>query len=373
MNMKMKAARLHGAGDVRLDEVDAPTAPGPGEVLLQIASVGICGSDGLEYRAGPVLAHLDGQPHRVTGHAGPVTLGHEFAGVVVEVGAGVEQLAEGMLVACGAAMSCGACGACRVGRTQLCARYATLGFHRDGGLAELCLAPAEICFDAGPFGLSADGAALVQPMAIAVHAARRGRVGEGDTVVVIGAGAIGCFLTHACVDWGARVIVSELDDRRLAVARALGATRTVVAIGTELAQALHDDGLVPDVIFEVTGAAGALQEAIGLAPRGGRIVAVGVQKTAPPVDMRRVTLDELELIGTVAHTGRDDVAEALRLVAARAGGWADVAPDVLPLADLLDEGLRPMAEGRGTRIKTLFDPSATARRPSRTRRDAAGA
>jgi threonine dehydrogenase-like Zn-dependent dehydrogenase len=272
-----------------------------------------------------------------------------------------------MLVACGAGMSCGSCRPCLQGRTHLCTTYATIGFHQDGGLAEFCVAPADICFDAGAYGLGPDAAALAQPMAIAVHAGRRGRVADGEVAVIIGAGGIGCFLTYAAAQWGAKVVVSDLDEDRLKIAEALGAARTVaVGKGESLAEALAEEGLVPDVIFEVSGAASALEQAVALAPRGGRVVAVGVQKTPPPVDMRRVTLDELELIGTVAHAVREDFPEALRLIALRREGWADTAPEVLPLDLLVDEGIRPIAEGRSERIKTLIDPWAESVRPAET-------
>jgi threonine dehydrogenase-like Zn-dependent dehydrogenase len=348
----MRAARFHGAGDIRIDEVDRPGDPGPGEVLLRIASVGICGSDALEYRAGPVLVNPLDAPHPVTGHVGPVTLGHELAGEVVAVGAGVDHLAQGMLVACGAGISCGACKPCRAGRTQLCTSYATIGFHRDGGLAHYCLAPADICFDVGTYGLTADAAALAQPMAIAVHAGRRGRIAEGETVLVIGVGGIGCFLVYAAAQWGARVFASDLDPERLGIAATLGAEPTIAA------------EMAPDVVFEVSGAPAALEQAIAIAPRGGRVVAVGVQKAPPTVDMGRVTLDELEVIGTVAHAVREDFPEALALIARRPEGWGDVAPEVLPLDLLVEEGIAPLAQGRAARIKTLIDPWAHARRAS---------
>jgi (R,R)-butanediol dehydrogenase / meso-butanediol dehydrogenase / diacetyl reductase len=363
----MRAARFHGAGDVRIEDVADPPQPGPGEVLLRVRTVGICGSDGLEYRMGPVLVHPLEEPHPVTGHVGPLTLGHEFAGEVVAAGPGVGDLAEGTLVSCGAGMSCGECKRCREWRTHLCTTYATIGFHQHGGLAEYCIAPANICYDAGKYGLTPDAAAMAQPMAIAVHAARRGRVSDGEVAVVIGAGGIGCFLIYAAAQWGAHVIVSDLDEERLQIASALGARQTVAAgRGERLEDTLAGAGLVPDVIFEVSGSRTALDQAVALAPRGGRIVAVGVQKEPPPVDMRRVTLDELEIIGTVAHAVRDDFPEALRLISLRREGWADTAPEVLPLELLVDEGIRPIAEGHSARIKTLFDPGADARRPADT-------
>ena len=339
----MRAIRFHGAGDVRLDDVPAPPAPGPGQVLLKVATAGICGSDGLEYSRGPVLIR----------HVGPITLGHEFAGEVVAAGENVD-LQVGTLVACGAGMSCGTCPPCTQGRTNLCTTYATIGFHADGALAEHVLAPAAICFEAQ--GLTADAAALAQPMAIAVHAARRGRVTAGDVVLIVGAGGIGSFLTFAAASAGATVLVADTDPRRLGIATALGAARTGESIDRALA------GEAADVTFEASGNAQALAQAIARAPRGGRIVAVGVQKAPPPVDMARVTLDELELIGTVAHVARDDVPEALRLLALREQGWADVAPEALPLELVIEQGIRPLAEGASTRVKTLIDPALTAPR-----------
>jgi (R,R)-butanediol dehydrogenase/meso-butanediol dehydrogenase/diacetyl reductase len=360
----MRAARFHGAGDIRIEEVPRPADPGPGELLLQIVAAGICGSDALEYLGGPVLVHPLDQEHPVTGHRGPLILGHEFAGEVVAVGRGVDAFSPGMLVVCGAGMSCGSCPPCRAGRTNLCTSYATIGFHRDGGLAELCLAPAAICIEVGRAGLSPRVAALAQPMAIAVHASRRGRVVAGDDVLVIGAGGIGAFLTFAVASAGARVVVVDLDERRLQVATALGADDVVALGGGEtLPDALARVHAAPGVVFEVSGSAGALKQAVAVVPRGGRIVVVGVQKKAPDVDFRRVTLDELELIGTVAHVCHEDLPKAVELLASRAGGWDDVAPVVLDLHEVVERGIRPIAEGVSPQIKTLIDPQRGAAPP----------
>lgn len=361
----MRALRFHGAGDVRVEEVDAPGPPPPGEVLVRVRACGVCGSDALEYARGPVLIAPLHAPHPVTGHSGPLTLGHELAGEVVALGEGVEALSEGDLIACGAGMSCGACGPCRAGRTNLCERYATIGFHRDGGLAERCLLPAGTCFDAGSLGLSADAAALAQPMAIAVHAARRGGCPPGGTAVVLGAGGIGVFLTYALASFGSRVIVCDLDRGRLRLAERLGAAATVeLSAERSLDRALSELEAAPETIFEASGAASALTAALAAAPRGGRIVAVGVQKAPPEVDMGRLTLDELELVGTVAHVARTDMPDALRLIASRAQGWADVAPMALPLDRAVPDGIVPLAEGRSERVKTLIDPTATTARPT---------
>jgi (R,R)-butanediol dehydrogenase/meso-butanediol dehydrogenase/diacetyl reductase len=189
-------------------------------------------------------------------------------------------------------------------------------------------------------------AALAQPMAIAVHAMRRGRLEPGDEALVIGAGGIGSFLTYALAQTGASVTVVDLDDHRLEVADALGAQQALKRM---------PEPLTATVVFEVSGAKAPLEQAVAALPRGGRVVVVGIQKEPPQLDVRRIALDELELIGTVAHVCKDDLPEAVRLLASRTN-WDDVAPTVIALKDLIQEGLGPLAEGTATQIKTLISP-----------------
>jgi (R,R)-butanediol dehydrogenase/meso-butanediol dehydrogenase/diacetyl reductase len=354
----MRAAVYHGAGDVRIEAVPLPV-PEAGELLLEIHAAGICGTDAQEYASGPHL-HPSGGPHPVTGHAGPVIPGHEFTGRVAGIGSGVVGFAEGDVVASGAGISCGACRQCRRGRTNICENYATVGFHRDGALAEFCRVPASVCLSVEPYGLTEDEAALAQPMAIAVHAARRGRPSAGDEVVIVGAGGVGVFLTLACASRGADVVVADLDADRLAIADALGARRTIRVEpgGPGLAERIADLGMTPDVVFEASGTTPGVAAAADMLPRGGRLVALGLPHAPREVDLRDLALAEQEIVGTNALVFRDDLPEALRLLATRRESWSDVAPMALPLDELVAEGLVPLAEGRTTRIKTLVDPWA---------------
>jgi (R,R)-butanediol dehydrogenase / meso-butanediol dehydrogenase / diacetyl reductase len=344
----MRAARYHGQRDVRIEEVPTPAPPAPGEVIIEVLAAGICGSDAHEYQSGPTLISSAQAPHPVTGHLGPLTLGHEFAGTVTQVGEGVSDLAVGDLVACGAGMSCGACRACRVGRTNLCDSYATLGFHRDGGLARFCAAPASICVKV-PGGVSARTAALAQPMSIAIHALRRGRLAAGERALIVGVGGIGVFLTHAAVRAGACVSVVDRDPARLTVARRLGAS-----------QALHEAREVGDArvdaVFEVSGVPALVDDALRALRRGGRLVVVGLHKQPLPIALGRIALEELEIIGAVAHVCATDLPEALDALAERTGDWSDVAPQLLTLDELVPRGLRPLADGRAPQIKALIDP-----------------
>lgn len=341
----MRAAVFHGKGDIRISEVPIP-APGEGELLLRIATVGICGTDVHEFVAGP---------HRFP--VGPFIPGHEFAGTIEAMGAGVTDFEVGGLVTSGAGMACGECHWCVRGSTNLCERYVTIGLEVPGGLAQFAAVPAAICVDVAPYGLNPVVAALAQPMSIAVHATRRGRLQGGDAALVIGAGGIGAFITYAAAQSGARVIVLDLDQSRLQVASRLGATR-VVEVGSGFDPGELGKGVIPTVIYEATGTSAGLDLALGTAQRGTRVVLVGMQSGSSEVELRRITLDEIELIGTNAHAFASDFPEGLRLLASRNGGWADVAPMLIPLDDLVEGGIRPIMEGRGQHIKTLIDPWA---------------
>lgn len=352
----MRALRYHGIRDLRLEEVPAPIA-GPGELLIRVSVVGVCGTDAAEYVHGPHLSWPHERPHPASGHRGPVIPGHELVGVVEEVGPGVEGFRPGELVASGAGTWCGECAACLAGRTNGCVRYWTVGLQRDGGLAELVAVPAKTCLAVAPYGLTEDAAALAQPMAIAAHAVDRGAPRAGEDVLVVGAGGIGAFITWAASQAGGRVVATDPDPERRALAARLGATAT--AAPGDAAD------LTADLVLEVSGTAPGLATALRSVRPGGRVVLVGLHEPPSTVDLRAIALREVSLIGTVAHRCLADLPAALGLLAGRAEGWSDIAPVAIPLESVVEDGLLPMAEGRPTRIKTLVDPRTTATRPTR--------
>jgi (R,R)-butanediol dehydrogenase/meso-butanediol dehydrogenase/diacetyl reductase len=345
----MRAAVYHGPRDIRIEDVPRPS-PSSGELLLRVHANGICGTDASEF-TGPQMYPLQHE-HPLTHHIGPLIPGHEFAGYVERVGDGVEGFTEGELVVTGAALWCGTCAQCTAGRTSICAKYGTVGLHRDGALAEYVSVPAHIVFRAEPLGLHADVATLTQPMAIAVHALRRGAPAAGESVLVIGAGGIGAFLIYALIAHGARVFAADVSPERLGIARRFGAQTS-------------GDGFLPTLVYEVTGTDAGLSRAIESVEPGGRIVSVGIAKHPIAIDARRVTVKELELIGTNALIGREDVPEAARLLSLDQQVWTDVAPLAIPLERLVPDGILPMVEGRATRIKTIVDPWAQSARATR--------
>jgi (R,R)-butanediol dehydrogenase/meso-butanediol dehydrogenase/diacetyl reductase len=342
----MKAALLYDAGDLRVESVPRPV-PGPGEVLLAITAAGVCGSDVSMFRRGAQFIPGKHAP-------GPLILGHEFAGVVAEVGAGVDRSMVGQLVACGAGVSCGHCRPCLLGRTNLCISYSTAGVHRSGGLAEYCAIPASICEPASLHHVSGDDAGLAQPMAVAHHCVQRGRVQRGERVLVLGAGGIGTFLTFIAAHAGADVTAFDLDAERLKLPGSWGSQVVLGDAAAPVAAQLAD--LAPfDVIFEATGAPGPLAAAIELAKGGGRVIVVGLQGSPRELDLVDLVVEEIEIIGTTAHVFRMDIPAALDLLHSRSEGWSDLAPRVLPL----DEGAQALAtlgQGGSSHAKLLIDP-----------------
>lgn len=344
----MRAAVFHGTGDIRIEEVGRPE-PGPGELLIKVSAVGICGTDAHEFRGGPVQFPIH-RRHPLTGHLGPLIPGHEPSGVVAGIGPDVEGFALGDAVASGATTPCGTCEQCRQGRGTICAHISAVGVHRPGALAEFAVVPAVTCRRLAPYGLPVEVGALAQPMAIAVHAVGRGRLRVGEHAVLVGAGGIGSFACYVAAAAGARVTVVDRRPERLELAKSLGAHAVV-----EAGDSLPDQA---DVVYEMTGTGPGLASALAAVGDGGRLVQVGLHHEPRDVELLRLTLKEIELLGTNSLTLYPDLHVALRLLAARPGGWRDLAPELIPLDQLVDEGIRPMLDGSGRRVKTLIDPSA---------------
>jgi (R,R)-butanediol dehydrogenase/meso-butanediol dehydrogenase/diacetyl reductase len=339
----VKAAVFRGPGDVRIEPVPEPGPPGPGDLLIRVAKAALCGTDSAEWSHGPMLARP------------PVILGHEFTGEVIAAGSEVSGFPAGTRVVSGAGISCGACAWCAAGRTNLCARYQTLGLHRDGGLAELVLCPAAIC-RVVPDGLDDTGAAMAQPLAVALHAARRGQVGPGRSCVVIGAGGIGSFVIAAAAALGASPLVAvDIDDGRIATATVLGATGTVHSGRQDALAAVRDaaGGDGAHVVIEASGAPGSPAAALSMARRGGDVVIVGLQPAPLPVDLFSVSVGEIDVHGTLAHVCGEDLGEAVAVLAGTPLAKT-VLGDVIALGDLVEGGLRPLAERRA-RGKIIVD------------------
>ena len=349
----MKAAVYYGDHDVRIEERPTPVR-GEGEALVRVLRSGMCGTDATEWRSGPHLFPVSGTPHPVSGHVGPLILGHEFIGEIAEVGPN-SRFAVGDRVAAGAGVWCGECPRCLEGRTNLCWNYTTYGLNVDGGMAEYVSA-AEKQLAPIPEGMSLDAAGLSQPLAVGVHAARRSGAQPGDRVVLISAGAIGTFVLAALLSMGdIDVTVIDLPGPKLDRALRLGARRIIPASDSvvgEVLAAVHPRGA--DVVIEASGASGQLANAIRMVRAGGTILQVGLPAKHPEVDLAAIVLREVTLRTTNAHVFADDLEPALQLRATT--GLADELLDsVHPLGDIAEQ-LERLATGR-LEGKVLFDPT----------------
>ncbi len=349
----MKALRWHGVRDVRLDEIPEPKAA-PGEVVVAVAACGLCGSDLHEYLHGPV--YIPRSPHPLTGVVPPVALGHEFAGRVVEVGAGVDALRPGTRVTVNPCLLCGQCVWCRRGQPNYCAKLGSIGLCRDGALAPLVAAPAYGCHVLPPEVDDRQGAS-VEPLAVVLHAHRRARLIGAERVALIGAGAIGLLLLQVLkakgIGW---VAVVEPREERRRLARELGADATIDPEAEDAARAiarLTDDERAA-VVFECVGSPAAFATAFRAAGKGGRIVLVGLVTETVPTNLLGLLAHEKEIIGSSAYV--DEFPEAIRLLADRRVRVEPLITATVPLADGVARGLDALLRREEGHIKILVVP-----------------
>ena len=253
----MQATRLFQTGDLRLVTIADP-APAPGEVLVRIEAAGICGTDRHLYRG-----EFPCTP--------PVTLGHEFSGLVTALGAGVTGLAIGTRVTCDPNIACGTCPQCLRGRVNLCERLSAIGIHRDGGFAEQVAIPAHRAF-ALPATLNPAHGALCEPLACCLHAVDQGAPRAGERVTILGGGVIGLLTLQLARLAGAETLLVTRSATKRRLAEDLGATAT--APTAETARAIWPEGA--DLTIECAGVPETVAMAPSLTRRGGRIVVMGV-------------------------------------------------------------------------------------------------
>jgi (R,R)-butanediol dehydrogenase/meso-butanediol dehydrogenase/diacetyl reductase len=342
------ALRWHGRGDVRLDNVPAPPPPGLGEVQIRVAWCGICGTDVEEYRSGPHFIPVD-HPNPLTGRAAPLTLGHEFSGMVVAVGEGVQSLRVGDRVAADTLIYCGACYWCQRHQVSLCESLAALGLMADGGLAELCNAPATTCLRV-PEGVADDAAALAETLAVGVRALRRGRFVAGERVAVIGGGAVGLMTLQAALAMGAAsaTVVEPLEARRQ-LARTLGGN------ALDVGEAHSNQGV--DLTVECSGNAAAVVTAVNVTRKGGRVVLVGIYAEPASVPVVDLVGSEKELIGSLSLVYDEDVATALMLRGRGAVRGEPIISDRIDLEHALADGLLALINDQKSHLKILVRPT----------------
>ena len=277
-------------GRMELADVPAPPAPAADEVTLRVAACGICGSE------------LEAFKLRSPRRPPPLVLGHEFCGVIEACGAEVHEWPVGARVVCNALVPCARCVRCARGDPHLCATRQIFGMNRQGALAERVNAPAR-CLLPWPDNLTAEEACLAEPLGNGVHVARLTAHLRVETAVVVGAGPIGLFCQQALqVLRGARTIVADLSEERLAVARRLGAVRTVNPRNEDVAAVVREvtDGEGADLAVDAVGSAATKRGSLDAVRPGGAAVWIGLHENPLTFDSFGVTLPEKQILGTYA-------------------------------------------------------------------------
>jgi L-idonate 5-dehydrogenase len=285
----MLTCRIHAKEDLRIESADLPEV-GPGQVLIRLGAGGICGSDLHYYFEGRNGSFVIREP---------LIPGHEASGIVAKVGPGVTRVKAGDNIAVSPSHACGQCDYCREGREQLCRNMRFLGSaslypHVQGMFCEYFVMGERQCYPVAA-DVSLGEIAFAEPLAVALHAVNRGPDLLGKSVLITGAGTIGCLTVIAARLAGARrVAVSDILDRPLATARQVGADRTIRADRERDALAAPQY----DVAYEVSGSFAALKACVAAAKRGGTIVQVGTIPHEPmPFVVNEIMAKELDLKG----------------------------------------------------------------------------
>ena len=299
----MKQAVMTAPGKIEFRAADPP-APGAGEVLLRIKRIGICGSD----------LHVYHGRHPYTSY--PVIQGHEFAAVVEAVGAGVTSLEPGQKVTAMPQIVCGSCLQCRRGDYHICERLKVQGFQADGVAQELFVTAVDKIILL-PDSFSFEQGALVEPASVAVHAVGRAGPLAGRNVVVLGAGPIGNLVAQVARAAAEDVLITDLSDFRLDVARRCGIRHVSNAAAEPLSEAagraFGADGF--DVALDCAGCEETISAAVENINKGGTIVVVGVFGEKPAVDLGLCQDRELTLTGTLMYK-KEDYQQAVAAIAA---------------------------------------------------------
>lgn len=350
----MKAAIYRGAEDLSVEQVESPTIS-PQEAKIRVHACATCGTDAKIYHHG----HPRLEP--------PQTIGHEIAGEVIEVGAEVEGLSVGDRVQVIAAVPCGECWACQAGRMGICINQTSMGYQYPGGFAEEMVIPHEVLKVDGvnhiPDHVSYDEASVTEPLACALNAQSLINVGEGDTVLVMGAGPIGCLHVRLARAAGAhKVFLADINGGRLALSQdAVHSDRAIDMSSEDLAAVVRDEtnGIGPSVVITAAPSGAAQEQALDIVAPGGRVSFFGgLPKDKPTitVDSNVVHYRELIIAGANGSSPAQN-REALGLIASGKVPVADLITHRLSL-DHVVEAINAVTSGDA--IKVVINPGGSA-------------
>jgi 2-desacetyl-2-hydroxyethyl bacteriochlorophyllide A dehydrogenase len=316
--MASKAAVYRGNKTFTVETRNVPP-PAAGEVQIDVAYCGICGTDLHIY-----LGHMD---QRVGFER---AVGHEMSGIISAVGAGVNGLEPGQRIVVRPLDHCGECPACKAGHQHICHKLKFLGIDTEGAFQQKWNVPAHT-IHLLPDEMPLRHAALIEPLAVACHDIKRGRVTKGEDVLVIGGGPIGLLVAMVARHAGGRITISEINENRLAYAARLGFA-TLNPKTADVAKTIHEvtGGKGADVVFEVSGSQSGVDLMTAAAATHGRIVMVAIHAAKPQIDLFQFFWRELEMIGARVYH-RADYDQAMQLLADGVVDCESFITDIQPL------------------------------------------
>jgi (R,R)-butanediol dehydrogenase/meso-butanediol dehydrogenase/diacetyl reductase len=348
----MRAAVYYGNHKLEVEDLAEPSVRA-GHVKVKVSRNGICGTDLHEYFDGPIFISPD-TPHPLTGKNMPVVMGHEFSGVVTDVGADVRDVQVGDKVTIEPIYRCGECRPCRSGHYNLCQQIGFHGLMADGGMAEYTVVPRSQVHHL-PDSVSLELGALVEPMSVAYHAAKLAEINDQSSALVYGAGPIGIGLWFALRGLGLTEIeVVEPSEHRRRSIEALGARTldpTIVDVSALIADRTDGNGV--DAAFDAAGVEASVASALECIGERRPLISVAIYDKPVTTPLINLVLRERRIQGTICYTS-DDYRAVIDLMAQGhydTTGWVDT----IPLSDVVEQGFEELRAGR--RMKLLVDPT----------------
>lgn len=339
----MKALCYVGPNELAVKERNIPEI-GAGEVLIKVNYAGICGTDMLAYHGG------------MTKRTKPsVILGHEFSGTVYEAGVS-SSFQKGDRVTVEPITSCGECDSCQRGDYNLCTiAFNLIGIDSDGAFAEYIKVPESKVYRLGDT-ISMQEGALIEPLAVCVHAVEKGKIAAGQTVLVVGGGPIGIITALTAQQRGAKVLISEISPYRIQVANQLGfevLNPTEEDFLEQINEITHGRGV--DVSIEATGTNNGMVACIEAARTKGIVVITGLPKKNADFDVYRIIAKELQLVGTRVYM-KEDYDQAIELLSSGGLDLSSLISKVVPLEEAIQQGFEAIDSGEDV-IKILISLS----------------
>ncbi|KHE74092.1 2,3-butanediol dehydrogenase [Kocuria marina] len=354
----MKAVLFYGKEDLRIEQIEEPQLR-PGTVKIKPAYNGICGSDLHLYEDGPIPpAPTAEKPHPISGETLPVVLGHEFSGVVEELGDDVEGLSVGDSVVVEPLMVDGTCPACQKGAYNLCEKMGFIGISgRGGGLSEHIV--VERCW-VHPVGeMPLDQAAMIEPLSVAVHTVKHARAQSGQTAVIGGAGPIGLLVAAVLKAQGVKTIVSEVSKGRCEMAASTGVADVVVDPTSEDLNAVvasHTGGAGAELAFDAAGVGVVMDQLLEVLGAGGRLEVVAIHSKPVQLDITaQLTMQDREMGSSVGYA--NDHADAIELVQR---GKVNLEPFItsrIRADQIIEEGFKRLITNKDSEVKILVSMS----------------